>query len=388
MKGTMAGSLAWGVLMAVAANAQEESFAATRRAGGFVYASAVGAVDEKGALVPGDVKAQTKRALENLDRRLQGAGSSLAMAAAVSVYLKNPADFDAMNEAYRGFFPKDPPSRTTIGARGATKDALVEVGAIGIPTGGERRVVQPADWMTSPRPYSYGILSGDTLFLSGLIARSGKDNQFVPGDVKAQVKTVLENGGAILKAAGLTHADVVQSRLYIPDTGLFADMNTAYRAFFAKDPPVRATVKAGLTSPGYLFEATMLAVKGAREIVTAPNADGTPGTPNPNLSSAIRAGNRLWVSGVLGNTEATRGDAAAQTRETLARVGRALKAAGFAWEDVREAVVYVSDLQYWPPVAKAWAEQFPKEKPAGVLIETPLVAADGLVEIMVSAAKD
>ncbi len=388
MKGTRAVALAWGVFMAVAASGQEGSFAPTRRAGGFVYASAVGPVDEKGALVSGDIKAQTKRALENLDRRLQGAGSSLAQAAAVNVYLKNPSDFDAMNEAYRGFFAKEPPTRTTIGARGAMKDSLVEMGAIGIPAGGERRVIHPEGWMASPRPYSYGILSGDTLFLSGLVARSGKDNQLVPGDVGAQVKTVLDNGGAILKAAGLTHAEVVQSRLYIPDTGVFADMNGAYRTFFAKDPPVRATVKAGLTSSDYLFEATMLAVKGAREVFTTPNADGTPGTPNPNLSSAIRLGKRLWVSGVLGNTEATRGDAAAQTRETLARVGRALGAAGFSWDDVREAVVYVSDLKYWPPVAKVWGEQFPKEKPAGVLVETPLVAPDGLVEIMVSAAKE
>jgi 2-iminobutanoate/2-iminopropanoate deaminase len=383
-----AGFLAGGVLMAASSNAGDESFAPTRQGGGFVYASAVGPVDEKGALVPGDVKAQTRRALENLDKRLQGAGSSLAMAAAVNVYLKSPADFEAMNEAYRELLAKDPPTRTTIGARGATAGALVEVGAIGIREGGERRVVHPGDWAASPRPYSYGILSGDTLFLSGLIARSGTDNKFVPGDVKAQVKTVLDNGGAILKAAGLSHADVVQSRLYIPDTALFADMNAAYRAFFAKDPPVRATVKAGLTSSDYLFEATMVAVKGAREVVTTPNADGTAGTPNPNLSSAIRAGKRLWVSGVLGNTETTRGDAAAQTRETLARVGRTLKAAGFSWEDVREAVVYVSDLQYWPAVARVWAEQFPKEKPAGVVIETPLVAPDGLVEIMVSAAKE
>jgi 2-iminobutanoate/2-iminopropanoate deaminase len=383
-----AGVLAGGVLMAATAAADDSGFAPTRRAGGFVYASSVGPVDDKGALVAGDVKVQTKRALENLDARLKSGGASLATAAAVNVYLKSPSDFDAMNEAYRGFFAKDPPARTTIGARGSVEGALIEVGAIGIPAGGERRVIHPEGWMTSPRPYSYGILSGDTLFLSGLIARSGQDNQLVPGDVKSQVKTVLDNGGAILAAAGLAHADVVQSRLYIPDTAVFADMNTAYRTFFAKDPPVRATVKAALTSTDYLFEATMLAVKGARQVTTTPNGDGTPGTPNPNLSSAIRAGNRLWVSGVLGNTEATRDDAAAQTRETLARVGRTLTAAGFSWADVREAVVYVSDLKYRGPVEKVWREQFPKEKPAGVLIETPLVAPDGLVEIMVSASKE
>jgi enamine deaminase RidA (YjgF/YER057c/UK114 family) len=369
-----------------ASSAKASMFAPARRAGDFVYASSVGPGDENGTVGPGDVKAQTARALANLDARLQQAGSSLAMAAAVSVCLNDPGDFAAMNEAYRAFFPKDPPTRTTIGARGAAADtALVEIGAVGIRAGAERRVVHPSGWMASPRPYSYGILSGDTLFLSGLVSRSGRDDQVVAGDVGVQVRTALENAGAILGEAGFAHADVVQSRLYIPDVALFAGMNAAYRPFFAADPPVRATVKAALMGPAYLFEATLLAVKGARTVVTTPNADGTPGTPNPNLSSAIGTGDRLFVSGILGNTEATRGDAAAQTRETLVRVERTLTAAGSSWADVREAVVYVSDLEHRAAVEGVWAEQFPGDRPAGVLIETPLMAADGLVEVMVTA---
>jgi aminoacrylate peracid reductase len=241
--------------------------------------------------------------------------------------------------------------------------------------------------MASPRPYSYGIRSGDTLFLSGLVSRSGRDDRSIAGDIEVQVKTVLENGGAILEEAGFAHADVAQSRLYLPDVALFAGMNAAYRPFFATNPPVRATLKAALMSPAYLFEATLVAVKGARAVVTTPNADGTPGTPNPNLSSAIRAGDWLFVSGILGNAETTRGDAAAQTRETLVRIGRTLTAAGFSWADIREAVVYVSDLKHRRPVAEVWAEQFPRERPAGVLVETPLMALDGLVEIMVTAAR-
>lgn len=383
-----AAALALGVIMASTATGQDGGFAAARRGAGFVHVSGVRALDPEGALVAGDVKAQTRRALEALDERLKAAGSSLAMAASIHVYLKNAGDFEAMNEAYRAFWAKDPPARTTIGARGSDPEALIEVAAVGIPLGGERKVVHPAGWLASPRPYSYGILSGDTLFLSGLISRGGTDNQFVPGDVQAQTTTVLANGGQILKAAGLGYADVVQSRAYIPDPALFQDMNATYRTFFPKDPPTRATVKATLTSPQYLFEVAMTAVRGPREPITTPNADGSPGSPNPNLSSAMRAGNRLWTSGMLGNTEATKGDAAAQTRETLTRLGRTLQAAGFSWQDVREAVVYVSDMRHRPAVLKVWNEQFPREKPAGVLVETPLVAPDGLVEIMLTAAKD
>jgi enamine deaminase RidA (YjgF/YER057c/UK114 family) len=248
-------------------------------------------------------------------------------------------------------------------------------------------VVHPSDWAKSPNPYSYGILSGDTLFLAGLVSRNGKDGSVVTGDVKVQTKTILDNGGEILKAAGMSHADVVQSRVYITDTAVFQDFNGVYRTYFPKDPPVRATVKSGLMGPQYVIEITMVAVKAPREVVTTPNADGTPGAPNPNLSSSVRVGDRLWLAGMLGNTPATKDDAGAQAKETLARLGRTLKAAGFGWEHVKESVVYVSENKHAPAVWKEWAAQFPKDKPAGVLVESPLVAPDGLVEIMLSAAK-
>src|SRR5438874_12429009 len=61
----------------------------------------------------GDVKAQTKQVLDTISTTLKTAGSSLANAASVTVYLKNQADFAGMNEVYRGYFTKDPPARTT-----------------------------------------------------------------------------------------------------------------------------------------------------------------------------------------------------------------------------------------------------------------------------------
>ena len=80
--------------------------------------------------------------------------------------------------------------------------------------------------------------------------------------MKAQTETVLRNAGEILAAAGMTMADVVSSRVFITDTAMFQDMNAVYRTAFQANPPVRATVKAGLTAPQYLVEITMLAVKG------------------------------------------------------------------------------------------------------------------------------
>jgi enamine deaminase RidA (YjgF/YER057c/UK114 family) len=307
------------------------------------------------------------------------------------VYLRSADDFAAMNEVYRTYWPKDPPTRTTVVLAQplAVADGLIEISAVAIPTGGERVVVHPSEWVKSANPYSYGIKSGNTLFLSGLVSRSGKDNTPIKGDVTAQTKTVLDNGAAILKAAGMSFADVVSARIFLTDDTTFQAMNAAYRTYFPAMPPARATVKTGLAGgPDYSVEITMVAVKDpGRKAITTPNADGTAGTANPNLSSAIQVGNRLYVSGILGNTAANKGDAKAQTAELLARVGRTLKAAGFDWTHVVDGVVYLPDMTKFPDMNAAYREVFTKEFPARATVGTGLMGADGMVEIMFTAVK-
>jgi enamine deaminase RidA (YjgF/YER057c/UK114 family) len=357
-------------------------------AGGLVYVAGQVAVDERGRWVGGaDVKAQTRQALHNVAQALDRAGTSLAQAASINVYLKRAADFVAMNEVYAGSFPTAPPARTTIVADLMDDEALVEIAAVALPKGAPREVIHPKEWITSPNPYSYGIRSGDQLFLSGLVARNGRDNSVVEGDMTAQTKVVLENAREILHQAGLSFADVVTARAYITDVAAFQDMNAVYRTAFASAPPARATVVCELMNPGYQVEITLFAVKGERRVLTTPNADGSPGRANPNLSSAVRVGNRLFLSGMLGNTEATRGDAGAQAREAIARLGRTLKAADFGWGDVVDGVVYLTDASDFAAMNTAWREVFASAPPARATVRTRLVAPDGLVEIMLTAVK-
>ena len=354
-------------------------FSAAVKADGLVYVS--------GTLGSGgDVKAQTKQVLDTIGNTLKTAGSSLANAASVTVYLRNQSDFAAMNEVYRTYWTKDPPARTTV-MLPLLNEGLVEIAVVAVPNGGERVVVNPGEWSSSPNPYSYAIRTGNTLFVSGLIARNGKDNTPIKGDMAAQTKAVLDNGAAVLKAAGFAYTDVVASRVYISDQAAFQDMNKVYQTVFQTDPPARATVKALLTSPDYIVEITMVAVKGGRTAYTTPTTDGKPGAKNPNLSAAIKAGNRLYVSGILGNTAENKGDVKAQTAESLARIGRTLKAGGFDWKDVVEGVVYLPDLTKFNDMNAAYREVFGKDFPARATVGPGLMGADAAVEIMLTAAR-
>jgi len=355
--------------------------AATR--GGLVFVSAI-----LPAPAAGDITAQTTLVLDELKGRLERAGSSIDRVASVSVYLARADDFAAMNAVWKRYWPAAPPARTTIVAALPLPEARIQVSAVAAARGTARTVVLPAGWPAPSAPLSHGVRVGDTLFLSGQVPRRGADNALVKGDIEAQTAAVFDNARAILAAEGLTLADVVSSRVFLTDGTVFDRMNAAYRTRFPSDPPARATVITPLVSADFQIEITLVAVKaGGRTALVTPNADGTPGRPNPNLSSAVRVGPRLFLAGMLGVAPGNAADVPAQTTETLNRLERTMASAAFGWADVEDAIVYVTDMAAAPDVLKVFAARAGGRLPVGTLVGTGLVSPEGRVEIMLTASK-
>jgi 2-iminobutanoate/2-iminopropanoate deaminase len=349
------------------------------KADGLIYVS--GALSAKG-----DIKEQTQGVITSLGQSLTKAGSSLQNVVAATVYVKNAADAAAMTEVWRATWPKDAPTRTTVVAELVSPAALVEISVIAVPDGGERKIVSPAGWSTA-NPYSHAIQSGDTLFISGQVSRDPKSNTPIEGDVTTQVKTIFANTSEILKAAGFAMSDIVANRVYLTDVATFGEMNKAYVPNFPTAPPARATVIVGLPGPQYKVELTSTAVKGPKTVITTPAADGSPGKPSATLSSAIKVGNRLYLSGLLGNNAENKGNVEAQTVETMARIDRTLKAAGFSFADLVDAVVYITDVSYFQGMNNGYRPAIGKDFPARATVKTGLVGSEGLVEIMFVASK-
>jgi len=85
----------------------------------------------KGAHFDGDITAHTKHVLDELEKELIKAGSSMEKVVKVNVYLNDLNDYKAMNEAYRGRFGAVPPVRTTVAVYGGVPgDSLVEIDCI------------------------------------------------------------------------------------------------------------------------------------------------------------------------------------------------------------------------------------------------------------------
>jgi len=84
----------------------------------------------KGAHVaPFEIKAHTEIVLQELEKELIKAGSSMEKVLKVGVFLNDIADYQGMNEVYKGRFGKNPPVRTTVAVAkgGVPGDSLVEI---------------------------------------------------------------------------------------------------------------------------------------------------------------------------------------------------------------------------------------------------------------------
>jgi 2-iminobutanoate/2-iminopropanoate deaminase len=84
-----------------------------------------------GAHFEGDIKAHTKHVLDEIEKALAGAGSSMDKVLKCNVYLNDLKDYKDMNEVFLGRFGEEPPVRTTIAAAGGIPgNSLVEIDVI------------------------------------------------------------------------------------------------------------------------------------------------------------------------------------------------------------------------------------------------------------------
>ena len=103
------------------------------RSGPWVFVSGQIPMDpETGSVISGDIKAQTRQALKNLDAILQAAGTSLDRVVKTTLYITSMDDFSKVNEAYAPFFPSEPPARACVEVARLPRDAGIEIEAVAL----------------------------------------------------------------------------------------------------------------------------------------------------------------------------------------------------------------------------------------------------------------
>ncbi|MFE2677989.1 RidA family protein [Streptomyces hygroscopicus] len=132
----------------------------------------------------------------------------------------------------------------------------------------QKTAITPVTHTTPPAKFSHGVKKGNILQVAGQVgfgpAVPGQAPTPVGPTLREQTLQTLRNVQAVLEEGGASWEDAVMVRVYLTDTGHFAEFNEIYNEFFAdlkEAPAARTTVYVGLPA-GLLVEIDALAVLG------------------------------------------------------------------------------------------------------------------------------
>jgi 2-iminobutanoate/2-iminopropanoate deaminase len=235
-----------------------------------------------------------------------------------------------------------------------------------VPVSAQRRVVRPEGAPTD-RPYSPGVLVGQTLYISGQLGLPGTGA--TPASMDAQARQAMDGVGAVLKAAGLGYQHLVKCHVYLASMDDYAAMNAVYGSYFTDRVPARTTVQAAALPAGAGIQIACIGYADlARISVVRPPAGSLPAPLGP-YSPAVWAGDTLYVSGMGGQDPATKAvgeSVEAQVTQTVANIATTLKAAGLALSDVVWAQGYATRLAEAPALEASLAKAV--TSPRGMLV--------------------
>ncbi len=109
-------------------------------------------------------------------------------------------------------------------------------------------------------PYSQAIVAGDFVFTSGQIAINPKSGNVEATTIEQQTEQVMQNLGAVLKAAGSCFENAIKTTCFLANISDFAAFNAIYGKYFITKP-ARSCVAAKDLPKGVLVEVEVIAHK-------------------------------------------------------------------------------------------------------------------------------
>ncbi len=208
-----------------------------------------------------------------------------------------------------------------------------------------RKFIYPKEFPAG-RPYTPGVLAGETLYIAGQIDKDPQTGA-QPKGIAAQTRMAMANVGHVLRGAGMDFGNVVSCHVQLADMGQYKEMNEVYGSFFGPDHyPARTTLEFPGLPGGANIEVTCIAFADKSRIsIVTPPAGSIPSAMGP-YRSAVFAGDTLYVSGSGGRKPATNEldtTIEGQTKQTMENIGQILAAAGLQHKDAVFTNVYFLD---------------------------------------------
>jgi enamine deaminase RidA (YjgF/YER057c/UK114 family) len=256
-------------------------------ANGTLYVSGQGGGSGK------DFAGQMGHAMGNVQAVLRGAGMDFGNVVWMNIYLTDPHDLAAMDDAYWKMIGSSPPARTVLTVAALPHEEKVEINCIAVADAGQRKAIWPAGWPRGPHVDPPAILTGEILYLS---AQGGEDplTGKLRSDFSAETRQALDNVSSVLNAAQMSMKNVLWVNPYMSVSGQYDVMGKVYKTYFEfGNTPGRGTIQVvGLPKGEHMvFSCIAGADLTKRKAVRPRNMP-----PSPTASPGILYGDTLYLS--------------------------------------------------------------------------------------------
>ena len=369
-----------------------------------------------GELVSGGVKEQAEQVFKNIVAVIEGIDRKVETTVRVSIFLKDIADLDAVNEAYGKYFKAPYPTRTVVAVDALPLDgALVMADAVlshGLGT--IPNAPQADDLIILARDaenvYKSSTSTQTCAFshYNNLTMQIGidKDGKLVSGGVEAEAKQALQNIKEILGSIDVCVDDIVKINVFTKDLSDVEKINEVYTTFFpdtaiartVKYVPARSVIKVKDLPKGatVAFEAVVSHGDGTPPqlvedrhglIVEPNNTDKAPKCKMSTQTVAFSHYNNIGAQfgKAAGSDSFVSGGAGAEAEQALANIKAIVESIDHKLEDVVKVNIYLKDLADLDAVNEAYKKFFPDGTPArrvvgvGEIVKGASVMIDAVV---------
>jgi len=365
-----------------------------------------------GEVVAGGAKEQAEQCLKNIKAIVESVDHVMDDVVAVTIFLKNSADMDAVDEVYTTFFPSGIPARTTVAVSALPLQALVQMEVLvshaegTIPNAPQAGDLIKVTNNTSKAPVSH--LSAQSVafshynHLSAQLPLDPGTGGVVVGGVKEQAGQCLKNIKAILESIDVPFDDIVKINIFLKNLSDMEAVNEVYTTFFPDSAiaravayvPARTIVAASGLPMDALIQIEAVVSHGdgtppqAVEdrhglIIEARNTENAPKSSLSTQSVAFSHYNHLTAQLPLDpkTGKVVAGGIKEHAEQCLKNIKAIVDSVDHAMDDVVKITVFLKEIADSDAVDEVYTTFFPSGIPARTTVAVSELPMDALVQI-------
>ncbi|MEG0859184.1 MAG: RidA family protein [Pseudomonas sp.] len=367
---------------------------------------------QTGKLVAGGIKEQAGQCFKNIKAIVESIDHSMDDIVRVTIFLKNIADADALNQVYASFFPGYVPVLTTVAVAALPMDALVQVEALvsngvgtipNAPQAGDLiKIVKNTESAPLSPLSAQAVAFSHYNNLSAQLPIDPATGKLVAGGVKAQARQCLKNIKAILESLDVPVDDIVKITVFLKDLSDTEAVNKVYAEFFPDSAiaravayvPARTVVEVSALPLDALvqFEAVVSHGDGTPPqlvedrhgiVIKANNTGGAPKDPLSTQTVAFSHYNHIAGQLPLDpkTGDVVGGGVKEQAGQCLKNIKAIVQSIDHALADVVKVNIFLKNIEDIGAVDEVYTTFFPEGVPARRTVGVSALPNNALVQI-------